>query len=40
MTLAAAGAEILVAGTSIYGETDPKGAIGRLRAAAQEGVRV
>jgi ribulose-phosphate 3-epimerase len=38
--LAGAGAEILVAGTAIYGETDPRGAIGRLKAAAQEGVRV
>jgi ribulose-phosphate 3-epimerase len=33
-----AGAEILVAGTAIYGATDPVAAIGRLRAAA-EGVR-
>jgi ribulose-phosphate 3-epimerase len=38
--LASAGAEILVAGTAIYGETDPRGAIGRLKAAANEGVRV
>jgi ribulose-phosphate 3-epimerase len=37
--LAAAGAEILVAGTAIYGASDPVSAIGRLRAAA-EGVRV
>ena len=37
-SLAAAGAEILVAGTAIYGSSDPVGAIGRLRAAA-EGVR-
>ncbi|HVE65285.1 MAG TPA: ribulose-phosphate 3-epimerase, partial [Thermoanaerobaculia bacterium] len=36
--LAGAGAEILVAGTAIYGASDPAGAIGRLRAAA-EGVR-
>jgi ribulose-phosphate 3-epimerase len=35
---AAAGAEILVAGTAIYGADDPAAAIGRLRAAA-EGVR-
>jgi ribulose-phosphate 3-epimerase len=39
-SLVASGAEILVAGTAIYGETDPRGAIGRLRAVAQEGVRV
>jgi ribulose-phosphate 3-epimerase len=38
-SLVAAGAEILVAGTAIYGEADPRGAIGRLRAAATEGVR-
>jgi ribulose-phosphate 3-epimerase len=38
--LAGAGAEILVAGTAIYGEADPRGAIGRLRTAAGEGVRV
>jgi ribulose-phosphate 3-epimerase len=37
--LAAAGAEILVAGTAIYGASDPVAAIGRLRAAA-EGVRI
>jgi ribulose-phosphate 3-epimerase len=36
--LAAAGAEILVAGTAIYGASDPAAAIGRLRASA-EGVR-
>ncbi len=36
--LAGAGAEILVAGTAIYGASDPAAAIGRLRAAA-EGVR-
>src|SRR5688572_6541596 len=36
--LAGAGAEILVAGTAIYGASDPLAAIGRLRAAA-EGVR-
>jgi ribulose-phosphate 3-epimerase len=36
--LAEAGAEILVAGTTIYGASDPVAAIGRLRAAA-EGVR-
>jgi ribulose-phosphate 3-epimerase len=36
--LAGAGAEILVAGTAIYGASDPAEAIGRLRAAA-EGVR-
>ena len=36
--LAAAGAEILVAGTAIYGASDPATAIRRLRAAA-EGVR-
>jgi ribulose-phosphate 3-epimerase len=38
--LAIAGAEILVAGTAIYGEADPRAAIGRLRAAAVAGVRV
>ena len=37
-SLAGAGAEILVAGTAIYGAGDPAAAIGRLRAAA-EGVR-
>jgi ribulose-phosphate 3-epimerase len=36
--LAAAGAEILVAGTAIYGASDPAAAIGLLRASA-EGVR-
>lgn len=36
--LAGAGAEILVAGTAIYGASDPASAIGQLRAAA-EGVR-
>jgi ribulose-phosphate 3-epimerase len=36
--LAAAGAEILVAGTAIYASSDPVAAIGRLRTAA-EGVR-
>ena len=36
--LASAGAEILVAGTAMYGASDPVAAIGRLRAAA-EGVR-
>jgi ribulose-phosphate 3-epimerase len=36
--LAGAGAEILVAGTAIYGASDPVAAIGRLRSAA-EGVR-
>ena len=38
--LSAAGAEILVAGTAIYGEKDPAAAIGRLRSAASGGVRV
>lgn len=38
--LAAAGAEILVAGTSVYGQDDPRAAIERLRAAARGGVRV
>jgi ribulose-phosphate 3-epimerase len=33
--LARAGAEILVAGTAIYGAEDPAGAIGRLREAAE-----
>ena len=37
-SLAGAGAEILVAGTAIYGASDPAAAIGRLRLAA-EGVR-
>ncbi|MEP6802310.1 MAG: ribulose-phosphate 3-epimerase [Acidobacteriota bacterium] len=38
--LADAGAEILVAGTSVYGQEDPKAAIEKLRAAARGGVRV
>jgi len=38
--LAAAGAEILVAGTSVYGQDDPRAAIAGLRAAARGGVRV
>jgi ribulose-phosphate 3-epimerase len=38
--LVEAGAEILVAGTAIYGQQDPKAAIGQLRAAACGGVRV
>ena len=38
--LVEAGAEILVAGTAIYGQGDPKAAIGQLRAAARGGVRV
>lgn len=38
--LAAAGAEILVAGTSVYGQSDPGAAIAALRAAARGGVRV
>ena len=38
--LANAGAEILVAGTSVYGQDDPKAAIEKLRAAARGGVRV
>jgi ribulose-phosphate 3-epimerase len=37
--LVAAGAEILVAGTSIYGSDDPAAAIGRLREAARATVR-
>jgi ribulose-phosphate 3-epimerase len=37
--LAEAGAEILVAGTAIYGAEDPAGAIGLLRDAAQASVR-
>jgi len=36
-TLAAAGAEILVAGTAIYGAADPAGAVERLRRAAAGG---
>ena len=39
-SLVAAGAEILVAGSAIYGQADPLGAIARLREAALEGVRV
>ena len=39
-SLANAGAEILVAGTAIYGAGDPAGAIGRLREAAEAPVRV
>ena len=35
-----AGAEILVAGTAIYGQEDPVSAIEKLRAAARGGVRV
>jgi ribulose-phosphate 3-epimerase len=35
-----AGAEILVAGTAIYGQQDPVSAIEKLRAAARGGVRV
>jgi len=38
--LVGAGAEILVAGTAIYGEADTRQAIERLRNAAREGVRV
>jgi ribulose-phosphate 3-epimerase len=38
--LVAAGAEILVAGTSVYGQDDPRKAIEELRAAARGGVRV
>ncbi len=38
--LAAAGAEILVAGTAIYGSDDPAAAIGKLREAARATVRV
>jgi ribulose-phosphate 3-epimerase len=38
--LASAGAEILVAGTSVYGQDDPRAAIEGLRAAARGGVRV
>ncbi len=38
--LVAAGAEILVAGTAIYGTDDPAQAIGRLRDAARATVRV
>jgi ribulose-phosphate 3-epimerase len=38
--LVEAGAEILVAGTAIYGQGDPVSAIEKLRAAARGGVRV
>jgi ribulose-phosphate 3-epimerase len=38
--LVEAGAEILVAGTAIYGQEDPAAAIEKLRAAARGGVRV
>ena len=38
--LVEAGAEILVAGTAIYGQADPASAIEKLRAAARGGVRV
>jgi len=38
--LSAAGAEILVAGTAIYGEKDVAAAISKLRLAADSGVRV
>jgi ribulose-phosphate 3-epimerase len=38
--LVEAGAEILVAGTAIYGQEDPSAAIQKLRAAARGGVRV
>jgi ribulose-phosphate 3-epimerase len=38
--LVSAGAEILVAGTAIYGQGDPVSAIEKLRAAARGGVRV
>lgn len=38
--LVEAGAEILVAGTAIYGQADPRLAIEQLRAAARGGVRV
>ena len=37
--LAAAGAEILVAGTAVYGESDPSAAVARLREAALGGVK-
>ncbi len=39
-SLASAGAEILVAGTSVYGQSDPRAAIEGLRAAVRGGVRV
>ena len=38
--LVAAGAEILVAGTAVYGATDAKAAVAQLRAAALGGVKV
>ncbi len=38
--LVTAGAEILVAGTAIYGQSDTKAAIQRLRSAARGGLRV
>lgn len=38
--LAEAGAEILVAGTSVYGRDDVKAAISKLKAASRGGVRV
>jgi pentose-5-phosphate-3-epimerase len=38
--LVAAGAEILVAGTAVYGATDAKAAVAQLRAAALSGVKV
>ena len=38
--LVAAGAEILVAGTAVYGATDAKTAVAQLRAAALAGVKV
>ena len=38
--LAAAGAEILVAGTAVYGHADPAAAIGQLREAASLAARV
>jgi ribulose-phosphate 3-epimerase len=37
--LCSAGAEILVAGTSVYGAGDPSAAIGKLREAARVSVR-
>jgi ribulose-phosphate 3-epimerase len=38
--LVSAGAEILVAGTAVFGQEDPSAAIGKLRLAARGGVRV
>ncbi len=38
--LAAAGAEILVAGTAVFGHADPAAAIGQLREAASVAARV